>query len=266
MNNFKERLKILRKEVNFTQTKLANKLNYSRSTIAQYERGIRTPSINFLIEVANFFEVSLDYLMGRSNIRMNFKNEEDVSLIKTISKMHGKKYYYKNYFSQNVADLSFEIGKQLSLSTENLQLLYISALLHDVGELYLPSEIINRPAELTKTEFKLIESHPKISYEILEDVNFDKKIKNIILQHHERLDGTGYPKGLTADKILKEAKIIAVADSIIAMISKRPYRKAYIKEQALKKIINNKNIQYDPEIVDICVELFENNIFSIIKD
>jgi putative nucleotidyltransferase with HDIG domain len=381
MNIFQERLKALRKEVDLTQDKLAAKLNYSRSTIAQYESGKRIPSNNFLIKVANFFEVSLDYLMGLTNIRLsfqnyldkyttsillfiepkngkiidyspcalkfykysakeilnktifdlslsskpdlinalnkaknskhsmfysknllanneikdvkvttttlfignkkvigalieditnikltNYKNELNNSLIQTISKLHAKKFYYKKYFSQKVADLSYQIGKKLSLSNQNLDLLNKAALLHDIGEIYIPSEIINRPAKLSRTEFKLIETHPETSFEILKDVKFDQKIKEIILQHHERVNGTGYPKGLTGNKILQEAKIIAAADSIIAMISERPFRKAYSKKEALEKMIENRNIKYDSEIVDICVELFESNIFSIIKD
>lgn len=147
-----------------------------------------------------------------------------------------------------------------------LKLLNKAALLHDIGEIYLPTEIINRPKKITETEFKLITTHSKTSFEILEEVNFDQKIRDIILQHHERLDGSGYPQSLTSKKILKEAKIIAAADSIIAMTSDRPYRKAYNLDKALEKLVENKNKKYDSEIVDICVDLFENNIFSIITD
>ncbi|TDO94383.1 putative nucleotidyltransferase with HDIG domain [Halanaerobium saccharolyticum] len=267
MSNFKDRLRTLRKNMDLTQDKLADKLNYSRSTIAQYERGIRIPSNNFLIEVANFFEVSLDYLMGLKNVETRKKNNKlNESLIYALSKMHSTKIFYKNFFSQNVAALALEIGKFLSLSSKNLELLNIAALLHDIGEIYLPSEIINKNRKLTEAEFKLIETHPKLSYDLLKDVKFDPKIKNIILQHHEKVDGSGYPEGLKGKMILKEAKIITAADSIIAMLSERPYRKAYSKKEALRILAKNKNIKYDPEIVEICIEVFKNNIFSLIND
>ncbi|MFW6267113.1 MAG: HD domain-containing phosphohydrolase [Halanaerobium sp.] len=264
MNNFKDRLRTLRKEMNLTQNKLAGKLNYSRSTIAQYERGVRTPSNNFLIEVANFFEVSLDYLMGLTHRDLT-KGSDSLSnsLIQALSKMHSKKFYYKNDFSQNAAALACEIGKYLSFSPKNLELLNIAALLHDIGEIYLPSEIINKSRRLTAAEFKIIETHPGLSNELLDDVKFDPKIKKIILQHHENIDGSGYPEGLTDREILKEAKILAAADSITAMLSERPYRKAFSKKEALQILIENKGSKYDPEIVEICYEIFKNDLLII---
>ncbi|SIQ54130.1 HD domain-containing phosphohydrolase [Halanaerobium kushneri] len=259
MNDFKDRLRTLRKEMNLTQDKLATKLNYSRSTIAQYERGVRTPSNNFLIEVANFFEVSMDYLMGLTHLDFAKSNNNlSESLIQALSKIHSKKFYYKKNFSQNVAALASEIGKFLSFSAQNLELLNTAALLHDIGEIYLPLEIINKNEKLTAVEFKLIENHPRLSYELISDVKFNSKIKEIILQHHERPDGSGYPAGLKEKEILKEAKIIAAADSITAMLSERPYRKAFSQKEALRILVENKERRYDPEIVEVCVELFKN--------
>lgn len=191
-----------------------------------------------------------------------YNDNFNLSLIEALSKMHGKKFYYKENFSQNVAALASKIGKVLSLPPENLELLNIASLLHDIGEIYLPSEIINKNGSLTEVEFNLIESHPQISYELLEDVEFDQKIKEIILQHHERLDGSGYPKGLKENEISKEAKIIGAADSIIAMLSERPYRKALSNKEVLEILIENKGIKYDPEVVDICIELFKTKYFD----
>ncbi|PUU94823.1 MAG: metal dependent phosphohydrolase [Halanaerobium sp.] len=263
MDNFKDRLRTLRKEMNLTQDKLASKLNYSRSTIAQYERGVRTPSNNFLIEVASFFEVSLDYLMGLTHLDFVKSNDNlNKSLIQALSEMHSKKFYYKKNFSQNVAALTSEIGKFLSFSAQNLESLKTAALLHDLGEIYLPSEIINKNEKLTAAEFKIIETHPKLSYEILKNVDFDPKIKEIILQHHERIDGSGYPAALKGDEILKEAKIIGAADSITAMLSERPYRKAVSKKEALEILIENKGSKFDPEIVEVCFEIFKSNFFD----
>jgi len=158
--------------------------------------------------------------------------------------------------------LTSEIGKFLSFSAQNLESLKTAALLHDLGEIYLPSEIINKNEKLTAAEFKIIETHPKLSYEILKNVDFDPKIKEIILQHHERIDGSGYPAALKGDEILKEAKIIGAADSITAMLSERPYRKAVSKKEALEILIENKGSKFDPEIVEVCFEIFKSNFFD----
>jgi HD-GYP domain-containing protein (c-di-GMP phosphodiesterase class II) len=122
--------------------------------------------------------------------------------------------------------------------------------IHDVGKVSLPAEILSKPGSLTNLQFELIKTHPKTGYEILKGIGFPWDIARIVLQHHERIDGSGYPQGLRGDDILLEAKILGVADVVEAMISHRPYRPALGIEKALEEITSKKGVAYDPQVVD----------------
>lgn len=130
--------------------------------------------------------------------------------------------------------------------------------IHDIGKIYISAEILNRPGRLTAIELKMIESHPQIGY----DIDFPWPIRTMILQHHERLDGSGYPNGLKGEEILLEAKIIAVADVVEAMMNHRPYRAALGIEVALDEIRLGSGRAFDPRAVDACVKLFSEGRFS----
>jgi len=134
-------------------------------------------------------------------------------------------------------------------------------MIHDVGKISIPAEILSMPRRLTPAEFNFIKNHPQAGYDILKNIDFPWPIADIILQHHERIDGTGYPKGLGGKDIMLEAKILMVADVIEAMASHRPYRAAFGLERALGEIKQNSGILYDPDVVDSCVELFEKENF-----
>ena len=134
----------------------------------------------------------------------------------------------------------------------------IAGLLHDVGKLSVPAEILSKPGRLNKTEFDIIKSHSQVSYNILELIEFPWPVKEAVLQHHERLDGSGYPDGLTGDDIILDAKILGVADVIEAISSHRPYRPALGLDYAMKEIISKKGILYDPKVVDACIKLYED--------
>ncbi len=133
--------------------------------------------------------------------------------------------------------------------------------LHDIGKIYVPAEILSKPARLTNAEYYIVKEHPKIGAEILEPIEFPWPVAKIILHHHERIDGSGYPMGLKKDKILLEARILAVADVVEAMITHRPYRPAWGVDVALNEIITNKGILYDSNVVDACVRLFREKGF-----
>jgi putative nucleotidyltransferase with HDIG domain len=150
----------------------------------------------------------------------------------------------------------------MGYSKERINGLRIAALLHDIGKIYLPQEILWKPHELTDIEFNMIKNHPEVGYQILNNIHFPWPVSKIILQHHEKIDGSGYPKGLTGKDILPEARILAVADTIEAMISNRPYREPFHLEEALREIQLHKNIYYDSEIVDICLFLFTKKEFQ----
>ena len=162
---------------------------------------------------------------------------------------------------KRVAELSIEIAKQMNLPTEQINCLYLSALLHDIGKIIIPSEILNRPGQLTEAEYKIIKSHPEVGYDILKSIPFPWPIAKIVLQHHERLDGSGYPAGLKGNQILIESKILAVADVVEAISSNRPYRPSRGIEKALEEIVKNKGKLYDEKVVQICVQLFSEGNF-----
>jgi PAS domain S-box-containing protein/putative nucleotidyltransferase with HDIG domain len=163
---------------------------------------------------------------------------------------------------RRVADLARAIAAELELPMERIDSVRMGGLLHDLGKISVPSEILSKPTTLTEAEFSLMKTHPRVAYDILKTIDFPWPIATIILEHHERLDGSGYPQGLGGDDILLEARILAVADVVEAMISHRPYRPARTLEEALSEISRNKGRLYDPEIVDACVRVFRQRGFS----
>ncbi len=163
---------------------------------------------------------------------------------------------------QRVATLTFAIGRELSLPDDQLKGLHIAALIHDIGKIYVPAEILSRPTMLTESEFALLKTHPKVGYKILKNIEFNWPVAEIILQHHERLDGSGYPQGLKNGDILLEARILGVADVVEAMQSHRPYRPTRGLKTTLEEISQNKGILYDPDVVDACLRLFKEKGFK----
>ncbi|MCB2180628.1 MAG: CBS domain-containing protein [Desulfobulbaceae bacterium] len=163
---------------------------------------------------------------------------------------------YTSGHQRRVADLASHIAMELALSDEKVQGVYMAGVIHDIGKIRVPSDILCLPGRLSQAEFAIIAPHPTVGYDILKGIEFPWPIARIVLQHHERLDGSGYPQCLQADQILIEAKILAVADVVEAMSSHRPYRPARGVERALEEITDNSAIRYDSEAVGACVELF----------
>ena len=163
---------------------------------------------------------------------------------------------------QKVADLAIAIGSEMKLEATRIDQLRTAALIHDIGKIYTPSDILSKPGKLADIEFGLIKTHAQNSYDIVKGMNFPGVVAEAILQHHERLDGSGYPNGLKGKDTLIEAKILVVADVIEAMASDRPYRPALGIDKALEEISKNKGKLYDPAVVDICVELFKSGKFK----
>jgi len=163
---------------------------------------------------------------------------------------------------KRVAMLAQAIAKKMELPEDQVEGIYMVGMIHDVGKISIPAEILSMPRRLTPAEFNLIKNHPQAGYDILKSIDFPWPIADIILQHHERLDGTGYPKGLSGKEITLEARILMVSDVIEAMASHRPYRAAFGIERALGEIKQNSGILYDSDVVKACVDLFENNEFN----
>jgi len=163
---------------------------------------------------------------------------------------------------QRVSRLSCAIAQEMGLEEDQIEGIKVTGSLHDIGKIKVPAEILTNPGSHSKLELEMIKVHPEVGYEILKGIEFPWPVAQAIVQHHERLDGTGYPYGLRNSDIILEAKIIGVADVVEAMASHRPYRQALGIEKALEEILKNKGILYDSEVVDVCVKLFSEKSFK----
>jgi len=182
--------------------------------------------------------------------------------IETVSKIIEVKDPYTAGHQQRVSQLTTTIAKELNLPPDKIEGIRIASLIHDIGKIGLPAEILSKPTKLTDIEFSLIKGHSQIGYDILKTIDFSYPIANIVLQHHERLNGSGYPNKLKGNEVLLEARILGVADVVEAMSSHRPYRPSLGIDAALEEISQNKGILYDSEVVDICLELFKEKGFK----
>jgi len=164
---------------------------------------------------------------------------------------------------QRVAELASAIGSEMGLPKDLVDGIRMAGFVHDIGKIAVPSDILNKPGRLSEGELSLIKEHPKVGYDILKDIDFPWPIAQSVLFHHERMDGSGYPQGISGDEILLEARILAVADVVEAMSSHRPYRPALGIDAALEKIQEDKGISYDPQVVDACIKVFKEKGFKL---
>jgi len=163
---------------------------------------------------------------------------------------------------QRVSKLATAIAQEMKLPQDKIEGVKIASLVHDVGKVNLPAEIVSKPSKLVEVEFNLVKNHPRIGYEILKKVNFPWPIAEIVFQHQEKIDGSGYPRGLKGTEILIEAKILGVANVVEAMSSYKSYRPALSIDEALTEISKYKNILFDPEVVDACLGLLKEKGFK----
>lgn len=163
---------------------------------------------------------------------------------------------------RRVAQLAEAIALEMRLPEAQIEGIKFAAEIHDIGKIYVPAEILSKPTKLTELEYTIIKTHPQAGYDILKNIEFPWPIAQIVLQHHERINGSGYPNGLKNGEILLEAKILAVADVVEAMSSHRPYRPSFGLDRALEEIRSNRGVLYEPEVVDKCLKLFAEKRFS----
>jgi response regulator RpfG family c-di-GMP phosphodiesterase len=163
---------------------------------------------------------------------------------------------------QRVADLARSVSVEMGLSKERVEGVRMAGLIHDLGKIAVPAEILTKPGRLNDIEFNLIKLHCQAGYDILKDIEFPWPISKIVLQHHERMDGSGYPHGVSGEELLLESRILAVADVVEAMASHRPYRAALGLEAATEEISKKKGVLYDPTVVDACVKIISNGKFQ----
>jgi putative nucleotidyltransferase with HDIG domain len=162
---------------------------------------------------------------------------------------------------QRVADLACAIALEMGLSEDRLYGLRMAGVIHDLGKIIVPSEILCKPGNLTGLEYELIKSHVQAGYDILKKIQFPWPLADIILQHHERMDGSGYPNGLMGDEIILEACIISVADVFETISSHRPYRPSLGLGKAVEEIVRNKGVLYHPVVAEICLQLIQEKRF-----
>jgi len=163
---------------------------------------------------------------------------------------------------RRVADLARAIAGELDMPEDRMDAIRIAGIIHDIGKIYVPAEILSKPRRLSSIEFNLIKTHPQVGYDIMKSIEFPWPVADVILQHHERLNGSGYPNNLSKGDILIEARILGVADVVEAMASHRPYRPALGTDKALAEIENNSGILYDEKVVDACLKLFRENKYE----
>ena len=168
---------------------------------------------------------------------------------------------YTSGHQQKTALLVTAIAEVLGWPAERIEGLRLGAIIHDIGKIYVPAEILSRPGALTESEYKIIKTHPLVGYDIVKDVEFPWPVAQMILQHHERLDGSGYPHGLTGDDIIQEARLLAVADVVEAMASHRPYRPAKGLDAGIEELIAQRGRLFEPEAVDACVRVIREQNF-----
>ena len=163
---------------------------------------------------------------------------------------------------QRVSKLATAIAQEMKLPQDKIEGVRFAFLVHDVGKVNLPTEIVSKPSKLVEVEFNLVKNHPRTGYNILEKVDFPWPIAEIVFQHQEKIDGSGYPRGLKGDEILIEAKILGVANVVEAMSSYKSYRPALSINESLAEISKYKNILFDSEVVDACIKLFKEKRFK----
>ena len=193
--------------------------------------------------------------------------KQKTELILTLAKSIDSRDNYTANHSENVAKYALDISKEMRLSKEQCENVYIGGLLHDIGKIGIPESILSKPAKLSASEFDQIKQHPELGYEIVKYISSFKNsgIIDMVLYHHERYDGKGYPNGLKGEQIPLAARIISIADSFDAMISKRVYKNEMDLEYAMSEIENNKGTQFDPKIADVFLKLLQEQSDSIVQ-
>ncbi len=222
-------------------------------------------------EVALLSEMAEDIAFGIVSLRMRGQRDQAVAerqryldqlqdrlqdTVQAISATVEKRDPYTAGHQRRVADLAAGIAGEMKLHHEQVYAIHLAGIVHDLGKISVPAEILSKPARLTEVEYSLIKIHPQTGFDILKDIDFPWPVAQMVLQHHERMDGSGYPQGLKGDAILLEARILAVADVIEAMASHRPYRAGLGIDAALEEILRNRGTLYDADVVDATARLF----------
>jgi HD-GYP domain-containing protein (c-di-GMP phosphodiesterase class II) len=200
----------------------------------------------------------------QEKLEQSFQNLKKVmdATIQAIAMTVEKRDPYTSGHQMRVAALTRAISQDLEFTEDQVEGAYVAASIHDIGKISLPAEILSKPIQLTEIEMSLIQAHAQAGFDILKGIDFPWPIAEIIIQHHERMDGSGYPRGLAGDDILMEARVIGVADVVETMASHRPYRPSMGIDKALAEITQNSGTLYDPDVVAACLKIFRDGSFA----
>jgi putative nucleotidyltransferase with HDIG domain len=232
--------------------------------ISSSSNALDDEEIRLLEELANNLAYGISSLRTRAEHKQHtllLRQSLEQSIQAIASTLEARDPYTAGH-QRRVAELSVAIATEMGLSPDGIEGIRFAAMIHDLGKIHIPAEILSKPGELSDIEYMLIQTHPQEGNNILKEITFPWPIADIILQHHERLDGSGYPRELRGDQILPEAKIICVADVVEAMSSHRPYRPGMGIEAALEEIRRGRGSIYDPDVVDACLKLFDEKGFA----
>jgi len=209
----------------------------------------------------------LKYTIEKAILRRKLKEHsatlEDITGV--LAALIEKKDPYTAFHQKRVSHLAVAIARRIGLAEKNIIELQNACLIHDLGKIYITPDILNKPGKLEQEEMELIKLHPQAGFDVLVSVEQANEIACMVLHHHEAIDGSGYPNGLTGKMIMKEAKIITVADSVDAMISDRPYRQGLSMNKVMEELKRHSGKLYDPSAVDACLELFSTGFKMGIK-
>lgn len=208
--------------------------------------------------VATYEDIT-DQKIAEANLKRSFerlkRSMEDT--IQTIAMIIEARDPYTAGHQRAVDKLAVGIAEEMGMPEEKIKGIHTAAVIHDIGKIYIPAEMLSKPGYLSEIEYDIMKTHPQVSYDILKRIEFPWPVASIVYQHHERYNGSGYPRGLKGDEILIEARILAVADVIESMASHRPYRPTIGMDKAIEEIKKNRGVLYDPEVVDACLRLFD---------
>ncbi len=236
-----------------TFSKQSNKAIVKIKGVPIFEEGIYSGAVLLLND-------NTESILAEEKLRHSFvmlqKATEDI--IQAMSYTSEIRDPYTAGHQKKVCKLAVAIGKEMNITEEQLQGVKFAAMIHDIGKISVPSDILSKPGKIGETEFEVVKGHSQTGYELLAKIDFPWPIADIVHQHHEKLNGSGYPNGLKDDDILIEAKIISVADTVEAMTAHRPYRAALGIDKAMEEITTNKGKFFDSNVVDACVNIFSN--------
>ena len=201
---------------------------------------------------------------GRKEIQKSYEKLERIleETVESLSSTVEKRDPYTSGHEHRVTELACAIAHELSMPTDVMQCIQIAGLLHDIGKIAVPIEILTKPGKLTSPEFQIIQTHSRVGYDILKPIEFPWPVQQVVLQHHEKIDGSGYPNGVSGKNILLAARMLTVADVVEAITSHRPYRPALGLDAAMEEITKNKGILYDADVVDACITLLTKKGFK----